>query len=100
MAVDGTWKITVDTPMGAQEGMLTLKVEGSKLSGTQQSAMGGSMPLLNGKADGNKLTCQSEIKQPFAMTLDFAVTVNGDSMTGEVKAGTFGTSPLKGSRAP
>ena len=99
MAVDGTWKITVDTPMGAQEGTLTLKAEGSTLSGSQQSSTGGTMAVQNGKVDGNKLTWTSEMTQPFAIKLEFTATVNGNAMTGEVKAGNFGTSPLRGTRA-
>jgi hypothetical protein len=99
MAVDGIWKITVDTPMGTQQGTLTLKTDGATLTGSQQSSTGGTMPVLNGKVDGNKLTWQSEMTQPFAVKLAFEVTVNGDSMTGEVKAGGFGSSALKGVRA-
>jgi hypothetical protein len=33
------------------------------------------------------------------MTLEFTVTVSGDSMNGSVKAGAFGSSPLTGVRA-
>ena len=37
--------------------------------------------------------------QPFPITLEFTVTVSGDNMEGSVKAGAFGSSPLKGVRA-
>jgi hypothetical protein len=36
---------------------------------------------------------------PIPMTLEFTVTVSGDAMTGSVKAGAFGSSPLTGVRA-
>ena len=97
MAVDGTWQITVDTPMGKQEGKLVLKTQGTTLTGTQEG-QNGSMPLDGGKVSGNKLTWTSEMTQPFAMKLEFEVTVNGDQMSGGVKAGNFGTSPLTGKR--
>jgi hypothetical protein len=32
------------------------------------------------------------------MTLEFTATVNGDSMTGNVKLGAFGSAPLSGTR--
>ena len=35
MSVDGTWKITVQTPMGAQESTIELVSDGSALTGTQ-----------------------------------------------------------------
>ena len=97
MAVDGTWKITVNSPIGAQEATLSLKTQGTTLTGTQK-ATSGSQAIENGKVDGNKLTWTGEITQPFAMKLEFSVTVNGDEMTGEVRAGNFGTSPLTGKR--
>ena len=40
MAIDGTYKIEIDTPMGKQEATLTLKTAGDKLSGTAESAYG------------------------------------------------------------
>jgi len=97
MAVDGTWKITVNSPMGVQEGKLTLKTSGTTLTGSQ-SGQNGSMAIQNGKVDGNKLTWTADMTQPMAMKLEFSVTVAGDQMSGEVKAGAFGSSPLSGKR--
>ena len=97
MAVDGTWKVVVQSPMGAQEGTLTLKAEGAALTGTQSGA-GGTAAIENGKADGDRLSWTAQMKQPFPMKLEFAVTVSGDDMKGEVKLGSFGTAPLSGKR--
>jgi hypothetical protein len=54
---------------------------------------------VSGKVDGNTLTWASKLTQPFPIDLEFTVSVDGDSMTGSVKAGAFGSSPLKGERA-
>ena len=97
MALDGTWKITVNTPMGVQEGKLTLRTDGTTLTGSQSGA-NGTMAIQNGKVSGNKLTWTADMTQPMAMKLEFAVTVTGDQMSGEVKAGSFGSSPLTGKR--
>jgi len=97
MAVDGTWKVVVQSPMGAQEGTLSLKSQGATLSGTQTGGSG-SMEVQNGRVDGNKASWTAEMKQPFPMKLEFSVTVSGDEMKGEVKAGNFGSSPLTGKR--
>lgn len=97
MAVDGTWKVVVKSPMGAQEGTLTLKSAGNALSGDLKDA-GSSIAVEDGKVDGNKASWSGQMKQPFPMKLEFSVTVSGDEMTGEVKAGSFGSSPLTGKR--
>jgi hypothetical protein len=98
MAVDGTWKIVVQSPMGAQEATLTLKAQGATLTGTQKSGST-SMDIQDGKVNGDKLTWAGKITQPFPMNLEFAVTVSGDEMKGEVVAVGLGSSPLTGKRA-
>jgi hypothetical protein len=97
MAIDGTWKVTVDTPMGAQESTMTLQTRGGELTGKSQSAMG-TLEIKGGKVQGNKATWTADLTQPMPMKLEFELAVDGDSMTGSVKAGDFGTSPLKGTR--
>jgi hypothetical protein len=98
MAIDGKWEITINSPMGAQKATLDLKNEGGALSGTQ-TAMQGTQPLTNGKIDGNNLTWSAAITSPMPMTLEFSGTVDGDKLSGSVKAGAFGSFPFSGSRA-
>jgi hypothetical protein len=97
MSADGTWKTTINSPMGVQEGNLTIKTDGGSFSGKMSSRMGDQE--ISGKVDGNSLSWTSQMTQPFPITLEFSVTVNGDDMEGSVKAGAFGSSPLKGVRA-
>ena len=40
MAVDGTYSVDIDTPMGKQSGKLTLAAEGDSLSGSFSGPMG------------------------------------------------------------
>ncbi|MGE0828972.1 MAG: hypothetical protein AB7O04_06430 [Hyphomonadaceae bacterium] len=97
MALDGDWNIEINSPMGVQKGTVTLKAEGGKLSGVQRGATG-ELPV-DGKAEGDRATWSADVKTPFPMTLEFDVTANGDALTGTVKAGSFGSFPVKGSRA-
>jgi hypothetical protein len=97
MSVDGDWKTTINSPMGVQEGTLTIKSEGETFTGQMGGRMGAQE--IAGKVAGDTLTWTARITQPFAITLDFDVTVKGDSMEGSVKAGGFGASPLIGVRA-
>ena len=97
MSADGTWKTTVNSPMGVQEATLTIKTEGSSFTGQMVGRMG--TQDVSGSVDGDKLSWTSQMTQPFPITLEFNVTVSGDNMEGSVKAGSFGSSPLKGVRA-
>ena len=97
MAVDGKWEIVINSPLGAQKAQLDLKADGASLTGSQQAAQG-SGPLENGKIDGNNLSWSAKISSPMPMTLDFTGTVEGDKLSGSVKAGSFGSFPFTGTR--
>ena len=96
MSADGTWKITINTPMGAQTVTATITTSGDTFTGKTESPMGSQE--ISGKVDGDKLTWSSAITNPMPMTLEFEATVAGDSMTGNVKLGAFGNASLKGER--
>ena len=98
MSIDGNWSITVKSPMGDQVSTLSLKADGAALTGTQ-SAQGQTSPIANGKADGDSVSWSNSVTTPFPMTLEFTGTVSGDSLTGSVKAGNFGSFPFAGGRA-
>jgi hypothetical protein len=97
MSVDGAWKTSVNTPMGVQEGRLDITASGDSFTGTMSGGAG--EQAISGKVDGDTLTWSAQITSPFPMTLEFTVTVDGDAMSGSVKAGAFGSSPLTGARA-
>jgi hypothetical protein len=98
MSVDGNWNIVVSSPMGDQPTTLELKNDGGTLTGVQ-GAQGQSQPITNGKLDGDTVTWSNSVTQPFPMTLEFTGTLAGDTLNGNVKAGSFGSFPFKGSRA-
>jgi hypothetical protein len=97
MAVDGKWEIVINSPLGAQKANLELATDGTALTGTQTAAQG-SGPLENGKADGDNVSWSAKITSPMPMTLDFTGTVEGDKLSGSVKAGSFGSFPFAGTR--
>ena len=98
MSLDGTWNVTVNSPMGAQPSTLTVKAEGGAVTGTQ-SAQGNTQPIANGKIDGDTVTWSSSITTPMPMTLEFTAKLAGDTLNGSVKAGAFGSFPFTGNRA-
>jgi len=98
MAIDGKYEIVVQSPMGAQPSTLELKADGAALTGTQ-SAQGRSQAITDGKVDGKTVSWKNAITTPFPMTLEFSGTVEGDTLNGNVKAGSFGSFPFTGKRA-
>ena len=69
-------------------------------TGTMSAAMAPEkMELSDGTVEGNDLAWKAALTQPMPMTLEFAATVDGDSMSGKVKLGTFGDATFEGTRA-
>lgn len=98
MSADGTWNTTMNTPMGAQQGTLTLATEGNTLTG-KLSGPQGDIDLEDGTVDGDNLSWKANITSPMAMTLEFNATVSGDDINGTVKLGAFGDASFTGTRA-
>lgn len=96
MSADGNWKITINSPMGAQEVEASITTNGDTFTGTTKGRMG--EQSVEGKVSGDTLTWSTSISQPMPMTLEFTATVSGDSMSGNVKLGAFGSAPLTGTR--
>jgi hypothetical protein len=99
MSVDGTWNLTVNTPMGEQKSTLVLSSSGTTLTGTQSAGHGEGRAIDDGEVHGNEISWKAAITKPMAMTLQFSGTVDGDALTGSVKLGMFGTAKFSGSRA-
>lgn len=97
MSVAGSYECVLKSPMGDQASTMTVNVDGDSWSGTNVGAQG-SLDITDGKVDGNTLTWSMSITVPMPMTLEGTATVDGDALTGSVKAGAFGSFPLTGTR--
>lgn len=98
MSVAGTYDVVTKTPMGDQQGKFTVNVDGDSFTGQVAGPMG-AMEVQDGKVDGNKLTWKMDMKVPMPMTLDCDATVDGDAISGNVRAGAFGSMALTGQRS-
>ena len=96
--IDGKWNVTMNTPMGAQQGVLDLTTEGDTLTGTMTGQQG-TMELQNGKVDGDTVTWTADLTQPMPVKLEFTGKVEGDQIAGDVVLGPFGKSTFEGTRA-
>jgi hypothetical protein len=98
MAADGTWNLTMDTPMGERRSTLTLSTSGGTLTGKQE-AEGNTTDIAEGSVNGNNLSWKVSITNPMPLTLTFNGTVEGNNLTGTADTGMFGSFPFQGTRA-
>ena len=98
MSADGSWNIKINSPMGAQEAVLTLVTDGNSLSGNMAGSQG-TQEFSGGTVDGDSLAWEVEMTQPMPMKLEITGTVSGDSIEGNVKLGAFGNASFEGTRA-
>ncbi len=98
MSFDGSWNVTMNTPMGQQQAVLTLAADGGALTGKMDGAQG-SMEIEDGALDGDTATWSANMTQPMPIKLEFTAKVDGDTITGDVKLGAFGSASFQGTRA-
>ena len=99
MAVNGTYNIEVDTPMGKRTGKLTLKTDRGSLSGTYTSEEGENS-FKDGTVSGEEIAFSMKVNAPMGeIALDFKGTMSGDAISGQVQLGDFGSATFKGTRA-
>jgi hypothetical protein len=97
MSVAGTYEVVTKTPMGEQKSTLTVNVDGDSFSGSNNGPMG-AIAIADGKVDGDTISWTSQITSPMPMKLDCKAMIDGDSISGTVTAGMFGSFPMTGSR--
>ena len=98
MAVDGTYNITIATPMGDRPATLTLLADGDTLSG-KFSSQQGDQEWDGGTIDGNEVSWSNDFSGAMGpMQLDFAGTVDGDELSGTVQFGALGSGTFAGKR--
>jgi hypothetical protein len=98
MAADGTWNLTMQTPMGVRTSKLTLATSGGALTGTQE-AEGNTTDIADGTVNGIEVSWKVSITNPMPLTLTFNGTVDGNSLNGNADTGMFGSFPFEGTRA-
>jgi len=97
MSYDGTWQLSITSPMGTQAVTLVLATENGAVSGT--ASMGGdTAPCVDPALEGDRLRWSTEITKPMKMTIKFDLVRDGDTLKGQAKAGFFVTMDVTGSR--
>jgi hypothetical protein len=97
MGVEGTWDLTISTPIGRIKAVIELHDDGGTLTGAAHG-QGEQVPLQEVSLVGDQLTWKQAITRPMRLNLAFAVTVDGESLAGTSKAGRLPSSKVVGQR--
>jgi hypothetical protein len=97
-AFAGSWDVTIATPIGKMEVVFDITDENGAISGVARSDAE-TVDFLDTVAEGNRLTWTQNVTTPMRLSLDFDVTVEGDTMTGTSRPGLFPPSKVEGRRS-
>jgi hypothetical protein len=99
MAIDGTWTLKLQTPMGERPVTVRLAAAGDSLTGAMMGTAG-ETAIFDSSTDGTAVKWSVMFTGAMGeMKLDFAGAVNADAIAGTVQFGGFGTGTFDGSRA-
>ncbi|WP_329204281.1 hypothetical protein OG257_02005 [Streptomyces sp. NBC_00683] len=97
MHVEGTWDLSISTPIGRIEAVVELLDRDGVLTGVAHGA-GEEVPLSDVALDGDRLTWKQAVTRPMRVNLVFALEVDGDTLVGTSKAGRLPASKVTGLR--
>jgi hypothetical protein len=99
MSINGKYNVTVDTPIGPQNGSVTFRSKGTVLNGDYQIAGGNG--TFTGTVDGENAKWAMTVPDPMGgtITLTFDVKVTPSDLSGDVILGPYGNSFVRGKKA-
>jgi hypothetical protein len=97
MSFEGTWDLTIPSPMGSKTFRLEVRAEGGVLRGTS-SANGETHPMTGLREDGGRLCWSMQMPRPMNVVLDVEVALDGDALAGSAKAGRMPLPNVRGER--
>ncbi|MET9485271.1 MULTISPECIES: hypothetical protein [unclassified Nocardia] len=103
MTLDGTWTLTIDSQIGRQTAIVefTTASDGSVTGNARHPKSGELAPLSKVEVCGDSLIWHQSIRNPMRLNLIFTTTIEGDELSGTVRARIVpGTGTVTGRRAP
>ena len=97
MYAEGTWDLSISTPIGKIKAVTEFRDEDGRLTGVARGA-GEEVPLQNVALDGDQLTWNQAVTKPMRLNLAFSVKIDGDTLAGVSKAGRLPASKVTGAR--
>ncbi|MFX0591222.1 hypothetical protein [Melissospora conviva] len=99
MTVEGIWDLSISTPIGRIKAAAEFRRRDGVLVGSARGT-GEEVPLRDVALDGDRLTWSQSVTRPMRLNLDFAVIVEGETLTGTSRAGRLPASMVTGARRP
>ncbi|HEX2702189.1 MAG TPA: hypothetical protein VHM72_02010 [Solirubrobacteraceae bacterium] len=96
MSVDGTWQITAQTPIGEQQSTVELSESNGALTGRMTAPEDAA--IYDGSVNGDEASWRVDITKPMSLKLHVSATIEGDAMSGKIKAGIFPAAPFTAQR--
>jgi hypothetical protein len=97
MSFDGTWDLTVNSPMGAKQFRLTVTTAGGAVQGTV-GVGAETLPLVDPVLEDGHLRGAVKLPRPMNVLLDLDLTCDGDALRGTAKAGHMAMPDVSGAR--
>ena len=99
MSADGTWKLSMKTPIGERKSTLAL-ASGRRRPDRQADQRRGRLHrhLRRQGQPATAVSFKAAIKNPMPLTLEFSGSVDGDKISGTVSASGVGSWPFSGAR--
>lgn len=100
MSAEGTWNLTIDTPIGKQHARLELRqdADGGWAGISESLDSGEKSDLTDVSVDGNEVSWHQTVTKPMKLNLKCTVTIDGDKLSGKAKAGMFPAVTMTGER--
>ncbi len=95
--VAGTWSLTIQTPIGTHEVVLSIEVVDGRLTGAARGAAE-EVPMEDLTVDRRHLRWRQQIHRPMRLNLVFDVVVDGNVLHGTSRAGRLPASAVTGHR--
>ena len=95
--VDGSWDTVTKSPMGDQKARLTIAANGNRFTGNFTGDLGSKD--IEGAVEGNTVRWTMDVTTPLPVTLECEASADGDTLSGTVAVGAFGSFPMTGMRA-
>ena len=98
MALDGNWNLTMNSPMGPRPVKAEFTTSGNTIGGSFLGDAGAAP--VTGTLDGDQAAFAATVQGPMGqLELKFSGTVAGDSISGNVQFGAFGSGTFTGEKA-
>ncbi|MEJ8545847.1 DJ-1/PfpI family protein [Brevibacillus borstelensis] len=94
---DGKWDLILSTPIGKLTSVMTIATTGGVIRGTMQQG-DDKVDMIDPRMESDRMTWALSVRKPMRLNLKFTVTIQGDTLTGNARAGMLPSSKVVGTR--